>query len=75
MFNENDNDDGIDIINFDEYANNVLYFSYLQAISPKNEIEDQRPSSPPKIIKNQQFHKNLGQNQAYYQDDKKFDIN
>ncbi|CAD8177018.1 unnamed protein product [Paramecium octaurelia] len=67
MFNENDNIEAIDIINFDEYASN--------AITPKIQIEDQRPSSPPKIIKNQQFHKNLGQNQAYYQEDKKFDIN
>ncbi|CAD8186443.1 unnamed protein product [Paramecium pentaurelia] len=67
MYNENDNNEGIDVINFEDYASN--------AITPKIQIEDQRPSTPPKMIKNQQFHKNLGQNQASYQDDKKFDIN
>ncbi|CAD8110991.1 unnamed protein product [Paramecium sonneborni] len=67
MFDQNDNAEIVDVINFDEYASN--------AITPKIQIDDQRPSSPPKIIKNEQFHKNLGQNQAYYKEDKKFDIN
>lgn len=52
-------DDG-NVINFDEEEQDVIYYVDQQHKFPNVQSDDYRPSSPPKVTLNREFHKNLG---------------
>lgn len=70
-----DNMDDANVINFEEQEQDVNSYTNQQHKFPNVQSDDYRPSSPPKVTVNREFHKNLGQNQAQYAEDRKFDVN